>query len=397
MLGMQNQMNRRNFIVAGGLTALAATRVMGANDTLRVGVIGAGGRMGDLLNAADKAAGGNYQIVAVSDVYGPRREAIKQRTNGAAATLHVDYREVLEQQLDAVLIASPDHWHVRMAADALAAGKDVYLEKPVTHTIEEGAALVKAVRSGKQILQCGMQQRSWSHFRDAVELIQGGSLGRVPQVRTYWWQNYNAWIPKKISDPQNIDWKQWLGGAPEQPFSEEKFHRWRWYWNFGGGAMTDLFTHWIDVVHWALKADQPKDTQILADKLIFAEWDCPDTVQAALRYPGFDVVYEGMMASSIDDGGLEFRGTEGTLKINRSGFGFYHEGVTGPRENPVVRAESFRDGTIDHMQNFLECVKSRKEPNAPVETGVAAARAGHIANLAYKRGGQIAWTGKSGD
>src|SRR5947207_1002198 len=178
MLAMQHQLDRRGFLIAGGLTALASTRILGANDTLRVGVIGAGGRMGDLLSAADKAGG--YQIVAVSDVYGPRLDAIKQRPNGGAATTHADYRQLLEQQIDAVFIASPDHWHVRMAADALAAGKDVYLEKPVTHTLEEGATLVRAVRSSKRILQCGMQQRSWSHFRDAVDLIQGGSLGRIP-------------------------------------------------------------------------------------------------------------------------------------------------------------------------------------------------------------------------
>jgi predicted dehydrogenase len=346
--------------------------------------------MGDLLNQADKVGG--YEIVAVSDVYGPRRDAVKERSKGTATT-HLDYREVLQKEIDAVFIASPDHWHVRMAVDALSAGKDVYLEKPVTHTLEEGALLTRAVRSGKQILQCGMQQRSWSHFRDAVELIQGGSLGRVPQVRTYWWQNYNAWKPGKSTDVQALDWKQWLGGAPEQAYSDEKFYRWRWFWNFGGGAMTDLFTHWIDVVHWAMKADQPRVVQMLGDKYIFDQWDCPDTVQAALRYPGFDVVYEGMMGSSIDDGGLEFRGTEATLKINRNGFSVFHEGVGG-RENPVIKADSFRDGTIDHMQNFLDCVRSRKEPNAPVETGVAAARAGHIANLAYRGNGQTTWPAK---
>jgi len=389
---MENLPSRRSFIIASGLTALAATRVLGANDTLRVGVIGAGGRMGELLNAADKA--GNYQIVAVSDVYGPRLDAIKQRSNGGAATSHANYQEVLHHDIDAVFIASPDHWHVRMAVDALAAGKDVYLEKPVTHTLEEGTALVHAVRSSKRILQCGMQQRSWSHFRDAVDLIQGGSLGRVPQVRTYWWQNYASGKVRKAIDTQALDWKQWLGGAPEQAFNEEKFYRWRWFWNFGGGAMTDLFTHWIDVVHWAMKVDQPRDVQMLGDKYIFEQWECPDTVQAMLRYPDFDVVYEGMMASSIDDGGLEFRGTEATLKINRSGFGVYHEGAAG-KANPVVRAESFQDGTIDHMQNFFESIKSRKEPHAPVETGVAAAHAGQIANLAYSRGGQIKWPPKS--
>ena len=391
MTAMPYRLDRRSFIIASGLTALASSRVLGANDTLRVGVIGAGGRMGDLLNAADKVD--NYQIVAVSDVYGPRREAIKQRSNGVATT-HVNYHEVLEQQIDAVLIAAPDHWHVRMAVDALAAGKDVYLEKPVTHTLEEGATLTRAVRSSNRILQCGMQQRSWSHFRDAVDLIQGGSLGRVPQIRTYWWQNYLAsWQPKPV-DTQALDWKQWLGGAPDQPFSEEKFYRWRWFWDFGGGAMTDLFTHWIDVAHWAMRSDQPREAQMLGDKYIFEQWNCPDTVQAALRYPGFDVVYEGMMASSIDDGGLDFRGTEATLKLNRGGFGVYHEGVAG-KDNPVVKAESFRDGTISHMQNFFDCIKTRKEPNAPVETGVAAARAGQIANLAYRRTGQITWPPKT--
>jgi len=387
--------DRRSFLIAGGMTALASTRVLGANEKLLIGVIGAGGRMRSLLDCAEKVA--PCEIVAVSDVYKPRRDAVVERSKGLA-TAHADYHEVLEKDIDVVLIAAPDHWHVRMATDALAAGKDVYLEKPVTHTIEEGAILTKAVRSSKQILQCGMQQRSWAHFKSAVDLIQGGSLGRVVQVRTYWWQNYQRsylagqqWNglnePISVSD---LDWKQWLGSAPDQPFSEEKYYRWRWFWNFGGGGMTDLFTHWIDVVHWAMKSDQPSNAMMLADKLIFTEWDCPDTIQAAFRYPGFDVVYEGMMASSIDDGGLEFRGTEATLKLTRGGMSLYHENVPG-KENPILQEQSFRDGTLSHMLNFFECVKSRKEPNAPVEAGVAAARAGHLGNLAYRRNGQASW------
>jgi predicted dehydrogenase len=391
---MTYQPNRRSFLIASGMTALASSKVLGANNTLRIGVIGAGGRMNNLLDAADKT-GIPYQIVAVSDVYGPRRDAVKERAAGATATTHLDYHEVLAKDIDAVMIAAPDHWHVRMACDALSAGKDVYLEKPVTHTIEEAAPLLHAVRSGKQILQCGMQQRSWVHFRNAVDLIQGGSLGRVTQVRTYWWQNYNqtGWTPKPV-DTQALDWKLWLGSAPDQPFSEEKFYRWRWFWNFGGGAMTDLFSHWIDVAQWAMKSDQPRAAQMLGDKYIFEEWDCPDTIQAAFRYPGFDVVYEGMMSSSIDDGGLEFRGTEATLKINRSGFGVYREDVASSN-NPILKEESFRDGTITHVENFFECIKTRKEPNAPVETGIAAARAGHIGNLAYRHTGQITWPPKT--
>jgi predicted dehydrogenase len=386
--------DRRSFIIGSGLTALASTRAFAANDTLRVGIIGAGGRMRNLIDAADVAGG--YEIVAVADVYAPRAEAVKARSKGMATT-HVDYREVLDNKdIDAVLIASPDHWHVRMAVDAIAAGKDVYLEKPVTHTLEEGATLTHAVRSSKHILQCGMQQRSWSHFRNAVDLIQGGSLGRVTQVRTYWWQNYGTHFTPPIhpTDTSQLDWKRWLGGAPDRPFSEEVFSKWRWYWNFGGGAMTDLFTHWIDVVHWAMMSDTPEKAFMLGDKYIFEEWDCPDTVQAGFRYPGFDVVYEGMMSSSIDDGGLEFRGTDGTLKVTRSGFSVSRERVKGD-VNPVLTEKSFTDGTNTHMQNFFDCIKSRKDPNAPVEAGVAAARAGHIGNLAYHHGGQTNWPAKA--
>jgi len=384
-------LTRRTFLVASGLTALASTRAFGANDTIRLGIIGAGERGRYLLDAVDKA--GPYQIVAVSDVYGPNRDLVKDRSKGLATT-HLDYREVLDKDIDGVIIATPDHWHVPIAVAALQAGKDVYLEKPVTHTIEEGATLTHAVRASKRILQCGMQQRSWTHFRDAVDLIQAGSLGRVVQVRTYWWQNYLRDWPTKPVDQQALDWKQWLGSAPDQPYAEDKFFHWRWFWNFGGGAMTDLFTHWIDVVHWAMKVDQPRQAQMLADKYVFEKWDCPDTIQAAMRYPGFDVIYEGTLSSSIDDGGLEFRGTEATLKLTRSGFSVHREEVHWD-QNPVLTARSFHDGTIDHLANFFDCVKSRKEPNAPVETGVAAARAGQIANLAYNRGGQIAWPGKA--
>jgi predicted dehydrogenase len=165
--------NRRSFLIAGGLTVLAATSAFGANDKLRIGVIGAGGRMRQLLNSAENS-GVPFEIVSVCDVYAPRCEEVKTRPTATAATTCGDYRNVLDDKsIDAVIIATPDHWHVRVATAALAAGKDVYLEKPVTHTLEEGDVLQKSVRSSRQILQCGMQQRSWPHFRNAVDLIQG--------------------------------------------------------------------------------------------------------------------------------------------------------------------------------------------------------------------------------
>ena len=379
--------NRRQFLVASGLTAAAASRASAANDTIRIGAIGCGGRMRSLLEAADQAGGA--RLVAGCDVYEPRRDEIRARTNETAST-HLEYKELLEKaDIDAVIIAAPDHWHVRMACDAIAAGKDVYLEKPVTHTIEQGDQLIKTVRSSNRILQCGMQQRSWIHFQSAVELIQGGNIGRVTQVRTYWYQNYQGRESTKPIDTGLLDWKRWLGPAPEQPFSEEKYRRWRWFWDFGGGAMTDLFAHWIDVVQWAMKTDAPHVAQTMGDTYVFDQWQCPDTIQAAFRYPGFEVGYEGTMVSSIDDGGLDFRGTLGTLKLSRSGFGIYREGHH--IENPALSEHSIEEGTITHMRNFFECVKSRKQPNAPVETGVAAARAGHIGNLALHKGEKVNW------
>jgi hypothetical protein len=139
-----------------------------------------------------------------------------------------------------------------------------------------------------------------------------------------------------------------------------------------------------------MKADAPTMATMLGDKYVFLDWECPDTIQAAFRYPGFDVVYEGMMSSSIDDGGLEFRGTDATLKITRSGMTVWREGLKGTA-NPILKEDSFRDGTVDHMMNFMHCVQTRDEPHAPVEAGIAAANAGHIGNLAYKSGGLTQW------
>jgi predicted dehydrogenase len=385
------QTNRRTFLVAGGLTAISAARASGSNDSIRVGVIGCGGRLRNLLDSADKVGG--FEILAACDVYEPRRDAIRQRYASLDST-HLDYREVLDRkELDAVFIATPDHWHVKVLSDAVAAGKDAYVEKPVTHKLEEDEPVIRAVRESKRIVQCGMQQRSWVHFRSAVDLIQGGSIGRVTRVRTYWYQDYQGRPPIKRIEPNLLDWKRWLGDAADQPFDEEKYRHWRWFWSFGGGAMTDLFTHWIDVAHWAMNAPAPSLVQSMGDTYFFDKWECPDTVQSILRYPGFEVGYEGTMVSSIDDGGLEFRGTTGTLKINRSKFEIYREGVSGAE--PSLSERSVRDGTIDHMQNFYDCVRDRKEPNAPIEAGVAAARAGHLANLAIRRGEKVIWPPKA--
>lgn len=205
---------------------------MGANERVRVGAIGTGGRMRELLSCLAKA-GGN-ELVAVCDVYEPHRQSAREKF-APGAQEYVDHRQVLDRKdIDAVVIAAPDHWHVTMTIDAVAAGKDVYIEKPVTHTLEEGPKLEKAVRDSGRIVQCGMQQRSWEHFRTAAEMIGAGKLGKITLIRTYWFQNYLKRGPRPQIDTSKLDWKRWLGSAPDQAFDVDRFTTWRWYWDFGG-------------------------------------------------------------------------------------------------------------------------------------------------------------------
>jgi predicted dehydrogenase len=380
--------NRRDFLIAGAAwTALSQSRVLGANDRLRVGAIGCGGRMRELMSAAAKSEGN--EIVAVCDAYEPRRQQAITRF-AAGAREYLDYHELLQRNdIDVVLIASPDHWHVPMTIDAVQAGKDVYIEKPVTHSLDEGPALAKAVNASGRIVQCGMQQRSWAHFRTGAEMIAAGKLGQVTLAQTYWFQNYLPHNKKPDIDTSKLDWKRWLGAAPERPFDPERFTTWRWYWDYGGGALTDLFTHWADVVHWAMRADTPKLAQTMGSQYAFPEWDCPDTIQAGFEYPNFMTTYEGTMICSVEDGGLVFKGSDATMRLDRARLRVFAE--RGTTREPIVDEPSQEDGTIAHMRNFFDCVRSRKQPNAPVETGIAAARAGHLGNLALRRGQRVRW------
>ena len=220
--------NRRRFI--GGVIATAASygRVLGANERIRIGAIGTGGRWQALFDALQKTGGND--VVAVCDVYEPHRLQAKARA-AADATDHVDYREVLARKdIDAVVIATPDHWHVAITIDAVRAGKDVYCEKPVTHTPAEGAPLIKAVRESKRVVQIGLQQRSWEHYVAVKkDVIDAGVLGQVTLIRTYWYQNHNtAGGRAPTFDTAKLDWKRFLGSAADRPFDADTFANWRW-------------------------------------------------------------------------------------------------------------------------------------------------------------------------
>lgn len=383
------QSNRRAFIGTAAATAVSYRKILGANERIRIGGIGVGYRGGYLLTLLGKAAGA--ELVAVCDVHKPRREKVRQEV-APQANEYVDYREVLARKdVDAVVVATPDHWHVPIAIDAIRAGKDVYVEKPVTHSIEEGELLAKAVRDCGRVIQVGMQRRSAPHFRKAKEIVDSGRLGSVPLVLTHWYQSYLMRSnPRPTLDISQLDWERWLGPAPHRPFAPERFGRWRWYWDYGGGALTDLFVHWVDIVQWCMNEDAPIAAQATGDRILLKSQECPDTINATFRYrSGFLATYTGSMTVDLEDGGLSFRGTKAMLKINRKGMALYpepaNESGVAQLPAPEVEMQSARDETIDHLDNFLECIKSRKTPIAPVAAGIAAANAAHMGNLSLRR------------
>jgi predicted dehydrogenase len=384
--------DRRQFLKAATLASAASySRVLGANDRPQIAGIGTGGRCQYLLSILKQ--NGGTDIVAVCDVYGPHRAEAREKY-APAAKEYVDYREVLDRKdVDAVVIGTPDHWHVKMTVDAVAAGKDVYVEKPVVHTPEEGEPLIRAVRASKQVVQTGTQQRSWPHFKLAKEAIQAGIIGQVTYVRTYWYQNHMV-NPKNppVIDTSQLDWKRFLGSAPDQPFDADRYANWRWYWDFGGGAMTDLFLHWVDVAHWFMGNDRPSEVCGLGTRAVLLQRQTPDTMNATLVYPAnptpYVVSFDSSLIGYLEGGGLVFRGTKGMMRLHRGAFVVYPE---LPRYNEapdfkdaIADAKTSRDGAVDHMENFLDCMRTRKTPNSPVETGVAAARAGQYANEAIR-------------
>ena len=386
---------------AAALGGLAPARVLGANDKIRVGILGTGHRAQYV--ASIFALQPAVEIVAICDVYGPRRnEGLKLAAPNATAT--DDYRAVLDRKdVDAVIIGSPDHWHKQMLIDAVRAGKDAYCEKPIIHSIDEGPEIVKAVEETGRIVQTGTQQRSWEHYQMGKHFVEAGKLGKITFIHTYWYQNYSSnktWAKLYRVDPSQLEWKKFLGDAPDQPFTTEKFVWWRFYWNFGGGILTDLLTHWIDVIQWYMNQPAPKTATTTGD-LYLMNWQCPDTITTVYEYPGdFTVAFTGALNSSIDDGGIEFRGTEATLKIDRAHLAVYPEGVKwapgSQAPEPAIFARSEHDGTIDHVKNFLDCVRTRKAPNAPVTAGFEAARASWIGNIALKRGLKTVWDAANG-
>lgn len=381
--------------VLGGLTP---ARVLGANDTIRVGVLGSGHRARSVMEKFKMVPG--VEFVAICDVYAPARASALEIA-GPGSKAYTNYREILDlKDVDAVLIGSPDHWHKQMLVDSVSAGKDVYVEKPICHSIEEGAEMVRVVDASKCIVQTGTQQRNWDHWKLGKEIVASGKLGKITMIHTYWYQKYTAKKDLPRIDPADLDWKAFLGNAPDQAFTEQKFQRWRWYWDFGGGILTDLLTHWIDAIQWYMGQPAPK-TATTVGGLYANDWQCPDTVTATYEYPGdFMVTFTGSINSSVEDGGITFCGSDGTLKIDRTHLAVYPEGVARVPGTPLPEPELYmraeHDGTLDNVANFVDCMRTRKSPNANIHVGFEAARTSLIGNIAFKRGMKVAWDATKG-
>jgi predicted dehydrogenase len=402
----KTELTRREFLKdtalagagAAGLGGLAPARVLGSNDRIRLGVLGSGDRARSVMGRFQKVPG--VEFVAICDVYAPAR-ARALEVAGPGAQAYTNYHEILDRKdIDAVLIGSPDHWHKPMLIDSVNAGKDAYVEKPIMHSIEEGAEMVRVVDGSKCIVQTGTQQRNWDHWKLGKEIVASGKLGKITMVHAYWYQKYTPKKDLPKIDLADLDWKSFLGNAPDQPFTEQKYRRWRWYWDFGGGILTDLLTHWIDVVQWYMDQPAPKTATTVGD-LYVNDWQCPDTVTAVYEYPGnFMVTFTGSINSSVDDGGVTFCGSDATLKVDRTRLAVYPESASRvpdtlePEPEIYMRAE--HDGTLDNVINFVDCMRTRKSPNANIHVGFEAARTSWIGNIALQRGMKVVWDATKG-
>ena len=404
---------RRDFLKRSALAGAAAAfparsyaRILGANETVRVGVVGVGQmarrHLNHLLGFEDAA------VVALSDVYRPNLDWASARAPEAEAV--GDYRRILDRaDVDAVVVATPDHWHALPTVEACAAGKDVYVEKPTSVQIEEGRKMVAAARQHDRIVQVGTQQRSGPGFQAAADLVRSGRLGPISMVRCW---NYSHEFPDGIgappdsAAPPDLDWDLWLGPAPEVPYNVNRFGvvlneegnytRWasfRWFWDYAGGMMTDWGVHLIDIVQWAMDVEAPEAVNAVGGKFYIQDnRETPDTIMATYQYPGFVLAYENRLLNNHPtDGrpyGILFYGTEGTLFVDRGGYALTPQ--PGSSLEPLT-GENAGNNHAAHMRNFLDCVKSREQPICDIEVGHRSTSAAILGNLAYRTGTRIAW------
>jgi predicted dehydrogenase len=402
-------MNRRTFVA----TALSASRVFGANERVRIGLIGCGGRGRYVARFMSESP--HAQFVAAADVYQPLADETRAWA-GSDARAFQDFRKLLElRDVDAVLIATPDHWHAGATVLACEAGKHVYVEKPLAHNIREGRAIAEAARKHNRIVQSGTQQRSSPHFAEAAEIVQSGKLGEVRFVRVW---NYSNMLPNGIghapdSDPpQGLDWDMYLGPAPKRNFNPKRFRSsFRWFWDYAGGTITDFGTHRFDTVHQIMGADKPRKVSASGGRFMLRDaGEMPDLMQVTYEYPGFLMHYEACNFNSHGLGGrtpgmkyyhgtgadnrphgMAFYGSNGALFADRLGYEIYPE----PKSSLERKSMNTTDATSTHAKRFVDVIRNSVALNAPAEVGHRAAIIGHLGNIALKTGRTLEWNAET--
>uniref|UniRef100_Q01Y50 Oxidoreductase domain protein n=1 Tax=Solibacter usitatus (strain Ellin6076) TaxID=234267 RepID=Q01Y50_SOLUE len=390
-------MNRRHFAL-GALSALSASRVIGANERVRMGLVGSGGRgredWGTFLKQPD------CEPVAVCDVYAPFLAKGIEMTEGRAKPVQ-DFRRLLEQKdIDAVIVATPDHWHALMTVAACEAGKDVYCEKPLSLTVTDGRKMLNAARKNSRVVQTGSQQRSGSHYAAAVKLIQDGGIGEVHRIHCGFQRNiFPGLKPTEMANGNTggFDYEMWLGPAPKRPFDPFRcIYNFRWFWDYSGGQMTNWGAHHLDIARWIVGAEAASTVAGFGGRYALTDGgETPDVQQVTYQFPKVVVTWT---VSEIAEGAkgvtLDVYGTKGSMTLLRSGFQVTPEKVgSGKEKTPAMEALSMKGNDLNaaHARNFLDCVKSRQHPNADVEEGHRSATMCHLGNISTRLGRSLKW------
>jgi predicted dehydrogenase len=417
-------MNRRTFTQSAAvgtfaLLSASGTDVLGSNERIRLGVIGVGNRGDQLLDAL--VCHSDADIAALCDVYEPYLGAAQKKVGGKARLYH-DYRQLLEQKdLNAVVIATPDHWHALQFLAACRAGKDVYVEKPLSLTIGEGRKMVAVAEETGRVTQVGLHRRSSAPVREAAELIRSGGIGKVTVARCYHLRNESPQgigNPADSAPPAGLDWDFWLGPAPKVPYNANRcLYKFRWFSDYSGGQLTNFGTHYLDVIQWALGQDAPRGVFAAGGKFAVADnREMPDTLEVVWNYPGETLVTFSQINTNASAGNargweLEFRGTEGTVLMQEGQVEILPERVRTqelPALSPLHRKEnaaqaravrqampprSFKGkaDTAEHTRNFLDCIKSRKPTHCPVAVGHRSTSATLLGKMALRRGRYLEW------
>jgi predicted dehydrogenase len=381
-------MNRRSFFMTGGGALLGQAA---PSKQVSVGVVGSGGR-GRLLTAAFRRDPG-VRIAALCDVYEPNLEAGLSAVGGGAKAYR-NYKMLLDdKEIDAVIIATPEHWHYQMLVDAMAAGKDVYVEKPLCQRPEQGVRLVELARQSKSIVQVGTQRRSYDVFLKARDIMKSGAVGAVRMVRSWWLNTGIQASSRKLRG--TLDWEQWQGPAPRRPLDPARFFDWLSYSDYSGGLVADQGAHIYDGIHMVMGAGYPLAVNASAGRIHKPGVDTAESVVVAAEYPEdfvavFTINYAAMRYKLPNDQLNQFDGDQARLDVGREHLALYKAGA---EEEPAVSATgSFAKAVEAHVDNFLECVRTRATPNATVEVGFQSALVVQMANISLSRGQRVKWS-----